>query len=361
MSETLPLPSPPDPPPLTADLAVSGPAILPIDRIRLYSHSEWEGFVREWAHFVKSDYARVDRCGGAGDMGRDVVAIPDESDPTIWDNYQCKHYDHPLRPSDVWLELGKLVYYTHRGEFTYPRRYRFVAPQGVGTKLSKLLDTPDELKRQLIEQWDGQCRSRITSTGSISLDRDLRTHLDGLDFSVIGYVPPLTLIEQHRRTPWHVARFGGALPPRPADQMPPAEPADHEAVYLSKLFAAYTDSKGAAIESFDDIRDDTNLAGHYTDTRQEFYCAESLRSFSRDTLPEGTTFEQLQNEVHAGVRDTIRAAHSDGYQRILAVVGAAKSLQLTSHPLVPRLRVQDKGGIVHQLANDRDDVQWVPS
>ncbi|MEX0937333.1 MAG: ABC-three component system protein [Pirellulales bacterium] len=291
-------------------------------------------------------------------MGRDVIAIPNAADPTIWDNYQCKHYDHPLTPSDIWLELGKLVYYTHKEEFTYPREYKFVAPQGVGTKLSKLLGKPEELKAGLIVQWDDKCRSSVTSTAEIPLDGASRKHLDALDFSIIGYVPPLTLLEQHRTTPWHIARFGGGLPPRPGTPEPPDTPTDLETVYLRKLFHAYADARGRPIASFDDIREDLELTGHYGDSRFEFYSAESLRSFSRDILPQDS-FEALQDEIHSGIRDILRGNHENGFHRLLAVVQTARAQQLTAHPLVPRLHTRDRGGMCHQLANDCEDVTWV--
>ena len=61
-------------------------------------------------------------------------------------------------PSDIWLELGKLVYYSYHGEFTVPRAYMFVAPQGAGSTLSKLFERPDELRTELIEKWEVKCR-----------------------------------------------------------------------------------------------------------------------------------------------------------------------------------------------------------
>ena len=50
-------------------------------------------------------------------MGVDVAAFlksPQFSDG--WHNYQCKHYDHSLYPSDIWVEIGKIIYYSHQGE-----------------------------------------------------------------------------------------------------------------------------------------------------------------------------------------------------------------------------------------------------
>jgi hypothetical protein len=358
MSGLNPIPTPHAPVAVTADVAAAGPAIAPIKRIRFFSPSEWEDFVLEWAHSLRGDYERVERCAGAGDMGRDIVAIHSESDESVWDNYQCKHYSRPLAPSDVWIELGKMVYYTYVGEFTFPCRYRFVAPHGVGTTLGKLFSKPCELKTQLIQKWEDKCKDSITSTKEIILDGDLRDHLDSLDFSVFGSVPPLDLLKQHQTTRWHIARFGGGLPPRPDATHPPVDPATVETVYLQKIFDAYGELRGRTVASLDDIRDDKDLVEHYGDSRKEFYSAESLRSFSRDTLPEGS-FDKLQDEILAGIRDMLRSDHENGYRRLVEVIGVARTLQLTSHPLVPQMHIRDRGGVCHQLANDRDDVTWV--
>lgn len=358
MSQTITIPAPPDPPVLSADTVTSGPLVPAMNLMKLFSPDEWEAFVLEWAHSLDSIYELVEKCGGAGDMGRDVIATVSEDNPDVWDNYQCKHYQHPLRPTDIWLELGKAVYYSYQGEFTFPRRYRFVAPQGAGTTLIKLFKKPGELKSRLVSEWDKHCRNGITSTQEVLLEGALRDYLDSLDFSVVGYIPAQRLVDDHRRTRWHVARFGGGLPQRPESPDPPDKPIETEVVYLNKLFAAYADRQGHAIATVDDLAGVDFLLRHYSRSRKEFYSAESLRGFSRDTLPP-RSYETLQDEILAGVQDIIDIQHEDGYQRVLTVVQAARQLQLTRHALVPRLDVRDRGGICHQLANDREDVRWV--
>lgn len=71
-----------------ADTVVSGEIIPAIERIRLFSDRQWEEFVLEWADSLREIYCRVERCGGAGDMGRDVIAMC-KKDDSVWDNYQC--------------------------------------------------------------------------------------------------------------------------------------------------------------------------------------------------------------------------------------------------------------------------------
>ena len=361
MVKTVPLNSPPSPVGTSADAILAGQPIPAIDRIKLFSNSQWEDFVLEWADSLRDEYVRVDRCGGAGDMGRDVIATVKDGNGD-WDNYQCKHYKDSLKPTDIWIELGKLAYYSKRGDYPYPRRYYFIAPQGAGTKLSNLLKKPTELRAGLIANWDPYCRSAITSTTVVELDAALKAHINGLDFSIFDAMPPLRIIDGHARTRWHVARFGGGLPPRPLTAIPPNEPADTETTFVRALFHAYSDHLGRPVNEVSDLIYKTgifatDLREHFGDTRLEFYSAESLRTFSRDTLPPGE-FEKLQDEVHSGIKDEVRGDHADGYRRVVAVVKTARTLTLGGHALHGRMSVRDHGGICHQLAND-GKVRWV--
>lgn len=342
---------------LTADVVVAGPPIHPKDRIELYSPDQWEGFIQEWVDSLRDEYELVERCGGPGDMGCDIVATV-KGGKGEWDNYQCKHYQKALTPGDVWIELGKLAYYTQQGQYSYPRSYFFVAPQGVGPKLSNLLKKPNALRDGLLENWDKACRTNITKTAVIDCDAAMKSHISSLDFSIFRTKPLLRIIEEHAKTRWYVARFGGGLPQRPEPTPPPDDPTDDEAIFVGELRRAYADhlkrdpkDLDAGLASREDLRE------HFQDARVEFYSAEGLRAFSRDTLPQGE-FEKLQDEVHSGIKDDERGDHADGYRRVLAVVKTARLLQLTSNPLTTRIHTRDKGGICHQLANDRK-VRWV--
>lgn len=341
---------------LAADVVASGLPVHPEDRIKLFSGQQWELFVHEWVDSLRDDYELVERCGGAGDMGRDVIATVKGG--SAWDNYQCKHYGDSLKPGDIWTELGKLAYYTKRGDYSYPRRYYFIAPRGAGTKLSNLLKKPEELRGELLKQWDAHCRAGITKTEIVECDAAMKAHIYSLDFTIFQATPVLRIIEAHAKTRWYVARFGGGLPPRPEPLTPPAVPTHDEAVFVGELRCAYAEHLKLAVTDVDSAlaaRDD--LHEHFSDARVEFYSAEGLRMFSRDTLPPGE-FEKLQDELHSGIKDDLRGMHSDGYRRVVAVVKTARMLPLTSHPLSSRIHNRDRGGICHQLAND-GKVRWV--
>lgn len=340
---------------LTSEVVALGPTVLPEERIRLYSSAQWELFIQEWVDSLLDEYELVERCGGAGDMGRDVIATLKGGG--AWDNFQCKHYKNVLAPSDIWLELGKLAYYTKLGEYSYPRSYFFVAPKGVGPALSNLLKKPLDLRAGLLANWDRKCRTEITKTEVVECDATMRAHIESLDFSIFKTKPLLRILDDHSKTRWYIARFGGGLPPRPRTLTPPEVLARNEAVFVNELRRAYAEHLKLDLTDLDvGLAAHDDLREHFHDARVEFYSAEGLRTFSRDTLPPGE-FEKLQDEVHSGIKDELRDDHVDGYRRVVMVVKTARTLQLTSNPLITRIHTRDRGGICHQLAND-GKVHW---
>ena len=334
----------------------AGRTIVPaIDLLRVFSPSQWEDFALEWAHSLKSRYHRVERCGGAGDLGRDVVAFVSDDE---WHNYQCKHYKEPLQPNQVVLELGKLCYYVQQQAFSAPSKYYFVAPQGAGNSLSLLFKKPEELRARLIKDWATKCEEHITSTKNVPLAGKLRAFVESFDFSIVSYVPPMELIEQHAQTRWHAARFPGGLPPRPPAEVPDLNKETFESPYIGRLLEAYSDHAGVLLTVADLVAHNT-LQRHLLRSRERFFHAESLRNFSRDNLPPGQ-FEDLQEEFFDAVIDTVEdTCHADGFQRVKAATGVAQRLDPMNNALCQVLGVKDKAGICHQLA-DNARLKWVP-
>ncbi|HVW29246.1 MAG TPA: ABC-three component system protein [Polyangiaceae bacterium] len=342
--KTTPLPNPKQPTSaISPEAAAAGPSVPPIERLRHMSPAAWEDFILEWVHAQKQKYARVEKHAGSGDQGLDVIAFETATSDDPWHNYQCKHYDHALHPGDVWVELGKLVFYTFTGEYSVPASYQFVAPQGAGTTLSKLLRKPEEIRSGLLEAWDKSCRSKITSTREIVLDDALKRYIDGFDFRIVSAAAPLTIIDDHRQTPFHVYRFGGGLPARGAIPAPPTELDAKETKYIRALLDAYEHRLGMTLAAPLDL-DHQELGEHFTRSRREFYSAESLREFSRDNVPPGT-FESLLDDVHSGVVDVEQAQHADAVARVLAVVQQARvrgsaTVKVVWEAAPPRAQVQ---------------------
>jgi hypothetical protein len=90
---------------LTADQAFQGHHIPPQQQ-QLYSDSQWEGFVEEGTHYcLKAVYLQVQRFTGSWDRGIDIAGLTDPKKLLgVWDNYQCRHYNHSLYPSDALVD-----------------------------------------------------------------------------------------------------------------------------------------------------------------------------------------------------------------------------------------------------------------
>jgi hypothetical protein len=355
--------TPPATGPLSNAQVLHGPAVTPLQRLGLYSDEEFEAFIQEWAFAaVPKRYAHVAWAPGAGDRGRDVIGYEDDDlTRSSFDVYQCKRYGSPLTPSEMWVEFGKVCVYTYRGVYRMPRRYLFVAPHGVGPSLLALLENPEELKRQLKTEWSAKCARGISSREVIPLEGDLLRHVEGFDFSIFGYVEPLTIIEELRETAYYSRRFGGGLQRRrPVPPPPPAELETRENRYVAQLLGAYGDHCGRPFPTALALQEEALLHGHFVRQREAFYRAESLREFERDTLADDSGFGELKEEIYRGVVDVCEGSHRTGYERVIAVTSEARRLQLTRYVLVDELHIEDRTGLCHHLANE-DRLIWVPS
>lgn len=327
-------------------------------RVKNFSPDEWENFIEEWATSLESAYAKVRRFGGAGDCGVDIAGFcTNRGFEGAWDNYQCKRYAHTLRPSDIWVELGKIIYYSHIGEYTPPRKHYFVASLGVGTTLEKLLNKPAELRERFKENWNGYCKSEITTTKQLELNGELLSYIDDFDFTIFTSKSHVELIDAHSHTGFHAVRFGGGLPARPNPAIPPTFPTISESRYIRQLLDAYGDHLGAPLRDISALATHGALERDFQRQRERFYHAEALRNFARDTVPEGT-FNDLQDEIYHGVIDVTDSKHPNGYERMKATVAQASTVALTANPLASVTKSQDRQGICHQLANE-DRLKWV--
>jgi len=342
----------------SSEHVATGIPIPKTKRIELFSPDEWEEFTEEWATSLGYKYHKVRRFGGAGDQGLDVVGfVTNSSFDGGWDNHQCKHYDHPLRPSDIWVEIGKVIYYSFAGEYPSPRKYYFVAPKGIGTSLGKLLSNPKALKKQAKVNWPKDMQNKISTTFSAKLEGKLLDHFEDFDFSIFDSVSLSELITDHEKTTFHTVRFGGGLGVRPEPEIPPEETASTDSRYVQQLLSAYGDRESVVVNDLSWLDDKPKYKRDFNRQRERFYHAESLRNFSRDNVPEGT-YEQLQEDIYQGVVDICESYYDDGFCRMSATVAQAAQLSINSSPLHSVTRTADKQGVCHQLA-DNDKLNWV--
>lgn len=347
----------PDPPEVNNVFAINtslGQPISALDRLKLFSPDQWEEVTLELVSYWKTQYNKVVKCGGGGDMGRDVIAYSD-SNSQIWQNYQCKHYKNPLSLSFALQEIGKLIYYAHRGEFSMPMKYYFVTPKGLAPQLLNHIMDPSKLKAELIAKWDKTCKKKITTTAEITLDKSLQDFIDTVDFTIFSHITPIQIIDLHSKTTFHAQRFGITPQNRPAVPKPPKKPDITELTYTQELLKAFTDYKKTPID-INSLSQDNELLNEFESARRNFYYAENLDRFSRDWLPQNS-YEELLDECYESISPITLASHANGYAKYLATNLQATQVNYNSHPLYDYIKPQDKKGMCHQLTNLKK-IKW---
>lgn len=347
----------------TASQVSRGIPIPPVRLLQVFSPDEWEVFAEEWLSFHKNNgtYCAIRRHSGPSDLGLDVVALTSESGfEKPWDSYQCKHYDHALRPNDVYGEVGKIIYHSFLRTPPFnqacrvPRCHVFVAPFGMGITVGRFFKDPNRFKEDVRANWETKCVPKIGKNIKASLEGALLEYFDGFDFSIFGDRTAVELIEEHSQTIFHAARFGGGLPPRGQPVVPPSEPAEAESLYLRKLLSAYSDRLGQAVKDRSDL--DAELERHYDRQRILFYSAESLRNFARDST-QPHAFDSLQDDIYYGVVEICETGHPNAFVCLSKTLATAAQVDVNGNALVGVTKVADKQGICHQLAND-DRLTW---
>lgn len=319
----------------------------PVKKLAAFSPDVLEAVVEHWVREkVRGRYAEVVRFAGAGDKGRDVAAYEHGLQHGDWDNYQCKRYERKLAPATVWAELGKLVYWVTQGAFRTPKSYTFVAPLGCGAQTRDLLADHNRVREGLAKNWDSQCKKLC------SYD-DICDALATFEFPALTVAQGGDIVDDLQGTALFPILFGGGLAkPRPAIEEPPTDIQSREVPYVGALLDAYDDHCERPIDDASEAFTHDVYGPHLRGSRREFYCAESLREFSKDVLIQPDTFEGLQEQIEDGVRHTAAQTFPSGYDRVLAVCKHSVVVQVDDHPLARDLRPADRAGMCHQLAND---------
>lgn len=348
---------------LTNSELINGKRRPVLQVVKTFSSGEFEEFIQEWAHGYllkgKGYYVSVLRFGGAGDKGRDIVAYVDDK-KTIVDYFQCKHYEKALAPSDIWIEIGKICYYSYIGEIAFPRKFYFVSPRDCTVTLSDIFTgDPEVIKTQLIENWKRNCETKITKMATVPLDTALSEFISKADFSVFTFKPIIDVISEHEQTPYFPPRFGGGLKSRPKILPAPEEINESESRYVQQLFEAYTDKiKHTIVTKKEHLDSLPTELKHFIRQRNSYYAAESLRIHARDTLPENDEFENFKKDIYDGVIDTAEKTYPNGVEKVNAVILEAMKIPIEANLLKEQIHPQDKQGICHHLSNE-DELIWV--
>jgi hypothetical protein len=144
-----------------------GLPVAPLDRLASFSAGDFERFTLEWASGYLAvkvpGIVEVQQRGGAGDKGRDVIAWldPNTEPNRRWSLYQCKHYGSALGTGTAAAEIGKVLFYSYRADYSFPHEYHFVTHKGVTSPFQDLLDEPEKLRKFVIDSWDKYIRKEI--------------------------------------------------------------------------------------------------------------------------------------------------------------------------------------------------------
>lgn len=330
-------------------------------RLAQFSAEEFERFTLEWAtdYLAKQRHVfEIQSRGGAGDKGRDVIVWLDstEKTPRRWHLYQCKHYDAKLGLPKAGIEIAKVLYYTHIGDYTTPERYFFVTHKGLTSPFQDLLDNPKTLKAEIISTWNNYADS-ITSKQTIKLSDELRQHIDNFDFSIFRAKQPHDLLAEHAQTKFHLTVFGAPLVNRPPPPSPPSTVAANEARYIEQLYQVIGADLGIDVSNAVDFKHSSYHAKIFERSRLTFYSAEGLKELARDQMADQQFFDSLLNEFCDGLVYVYTEPKGTPLERLKRTVQAAQSMQLGAHPLEPHVNGKDREGMCHQMANE-DRLNW---
>lgn len=334
--------------------------IQPIDKVHIMDEDSFEQFTLEWLYGCKkANYCSIKRIGGAVDKGRDIIAYCNNG---LVDYYQCKHYKNALAPSDYYLELGKLCYYTYKKEIPIPQKYYIIASNDVGSSLQDLIDNPSKLTKQLIDNWDTYCKSKITKAEDVLLNDSFLCYVKSFDFTIINTYSIASIVDEHLDTIYGSIRFGGRTPQPPALLNPSTEIEKDEMTYVIALLAAYSDELGISIDDTDSLQQYSNkFYSHFCRQRKDYYSAETINRFVRDTLTDSQQFGVLKEEIYNGIIDTHEQNFESGYKRLVAVLQQATTVNTSKCLLDSKLKYigsSERKGVCHMLVND-NRLQWV--
>lgn len=327
-----------------------------IDKVHNMDEDSFEFFTNEWLYgCYRNKYAKIQRIGGAGDKGRDIIGT--YQDGTV-DYYQCKHYQTALMPSQFYKEFGKLCYYTYKNEIQVPQKYYIIASNDLGPSLSDLIVNTSKLKNELLANWDNYCRNNISNV-EIILESKLKEYIDNFDLSIVEHIPIAQVIDEHLKTEYGKLRFGGIRINVP-NITQPDNIEESELPYVNALLEVYSEDSNLSLQSTDDLKKHNDYYTHFQRQRHDYYSIETIRRFVRDTFTDDNDFLCLKDEVYNGIIDVYEENFENGYRRLKEVLKQASQINTSKVLLDSYLHLigpSEKKGTCHLLVND-DKLRW---
>lgn len=323
-------------------------------QILALNDDQLEEFVRQWA-LKKTEYVEVERFTGTGDMGRDVVGfLSSERHEGAWNNYQCKQYGRTLPTETGISELGKVLYYSFKGEFTAPEKFFFVAPRGINRNLKALIFKPSEFNATMISEWDKYCAKSIIENEYISLDDGLKAFITAWDFSRVVPISADIILADEAAKPVLYHWFGADPGPAPIG-VAPTDIQTVELPYIQGLLDAYSEREGSVFDDYAEAGAHAMHGPHLRMQRERFFDADAFTRFYRDSTTVKDT-DNLRKEILYGIYETHISKHDDMLSRIHAVMIQAGNTQ-PAGPLAKYARTAVKQGICHHFINE-GQLKW---
>lgn len=141
----------------------------------------------------------------------------------------------------------------------------------------------------------------------------------------------------------------------------PEQAAEDEQIYINELMLAYGDAEGSGSFTADDFDEFPEYAEDLADRRVDFYAAEAIKQGVRELKDLSDQFDVLKKETYAGVKDTARRSHDNGYERMLAVMEQAVKTPTTDYLLGSSpywINNEIRKGVCHHLVNE-GKLRWV--
>lgn len=332
------------------------------DILRTMDQSTYEELVTSWAYWcLKEKYEDVMRIGGPGDKGVDVIAYYDQINNKC-DIFQCKHYDHPIRRSDVIEDLGKFLYYMYVGDIPIPESYYLMAPQGLSSQFLYTYSNPDRLERDIENSWNRDIARNIKTGEEFLLTGGLKDFVAAFDYTKYKFYSPdkfvNVLVEAEKRFVYfQYFGFHKELL-RKINTPTPLAMDEYESKYIQHLLDAYNDVD----ENLKIDEKNIHISGyarHFDRSRDEFWLAESVKKMSEENNPgDNDEFEDIKDEMEGHVADTYEEVYKDAFECVKAVTGRATSMQPKKDWVVSgQLSTRELKGICYQLSNE-DRLIW---
>ena len=242
-----------------------------------------------------------------------------------------------------------------------PKEYYIIASNDVGQSLQNIIDNPTELASKLIENWDTYCKTKITKTMQIQLDKPFLKYITDFDFSIIKTYPISQIIDEYLDTTYGNIRFGGRKFTLPSPLSPETVVEAEEMNYITALLEAYSEEIGTKVDTIDILKQYETYFKHFNRQRKDYYCVETIRRFLRDTTTDTKQFDVLKDEIYDGIIDIHEQDYENGYKRLIADLQHATVINTSKCLLDSKLHCignNERKGTCHMLVND-NKLRWV--